>query len=441
MKKTVLDFLRNYKVSNQDIIVVGVSGGPDSMVLLSILKDLTKEIPYSLVCAHVNHNVRKVSAKEKIFVDHWCRENGIAFESMVIDKYGDDNFHNEARNIRYQFFEDVVRKYQATYLMTAHHGDDLMETILMRLVRGSTLKGYGGFSECVLKDDYKILRPFISVTKDDILQYAKKYKVPYVVDKSNFKNKYTRNRYRQTVLPFLKKEDPLVHEKFLKFNRLIEDYNDFVDTETAKALVKVYKNDILDIPKYLTLKPVLQNEVIYSLLEEVYQDDLMLVNDRHVKLIHDLITSRKSNAFIYLPNNIKVVKSYDKIRMIIETGEVTNYEIELIDYAFLPNGKHLEVIPSCEENGNDICRLSLDDVSFPLYVRTRKHGDKMEMKGTIGHRKIKDILIDKKIPLEERELWPIVTDSKGVIVFLPGLKKSKFNKQKNEKYDIIIRYY
>lgn len=115
--------------------------------------------------------------------------------------------------------------------------------------------------------------------------------------------------------------------------------------------------------------------------------------------------------------------------------------MELIDYAILPNGKHLEVVDSCNTNGNDICRLSSLDVSLPLYVRTRKHGDKMSLKGTNGHKKVKDILIDSKIPMKDRELWPIVVDSKDTIVWIPGLKKSKFNKQKSDKCDIIIKYY
>ncbi len=441
MKEQVLTFLKGNKVQDNDVLVVGVSGGPDSLTLLAILKELTKEISYSLVCAHVNHNVRKVSAEEKKFVEGWCKDHDIVFESMIIEKYGDDNFHNEARNIRYQFFEQIVHKYKASFLITAHHGDDLMETILMRLVRGSTLKGYSGFSARVEMDDYVILRPFIFFTKEEILNYAIKHKIPFVIDQSNFKSKYTRNRYRKEVLPFLKKEDPLVHEKFLKFSTLLEQYNDFIDRETKKALAKVYQDGVLAIPKYLKLEPLLQTEVIHSILEEVYQDDLMLVNDRHVQLIQALITSRKSNAFIYLPNEVKVVKSYDKLHLVIESGEVASYEIELIDYAFLPNGKHLEVVEHMDENGNDICRLSSKDVTLPLYVRTRKHGDKIELLGTKGHRKIKDIMIDKKIPLEERELWPIVTDSKGEIVWLPGLKKSKFNKTKQEKCDIIVKYY
>lgn len=428
-------------LKEKDAIVIGVSGGPDSMALLYLLKEIRKKINISLVCSHVNHNVRKESAKEKEFLEDWCLKNDILFESMIIEKYGDDNFHNEARVIRYNYFESLVKKYHADYLMTAHHGDDLVETILMRLTRGSTLKGYGGFYQEVDKECYKIIRPLVYATKKEIEEYDKKHKIPYVIDKSNKKDKYTRNRYRKVVLPFLKKEDSKVHEKFLKFSRIINEYDEYINSQAKKAFSKVCDEGKLNISKYLELESLLQNKVLYNLLEDIYHDDLMLVNDKHIDLVKKLITSNKKNTYAFLPNNIKVVKSYDILEFTHDGENEDNYNIELIDYAFLPNGKHLEVIESCDTNGNDICRLSSSDVSLPLYVRTRKHGDKISLKGTNGHKKVKDILIDSKIPMKERELWPIVVDSNDTIIWIPGLKKSKFNKQKNDKCDIIVKYY
>lgn len=441
MKEVYNFLLKDIKLNSKDIIVVGVSGGPDSMALLHILDDIRTKVKFKLICAHVNHNVRKASAKEKIFLEEYCKMHNIVFESMKIEKYGDDNFHNEARNIRYRYFEDLINKYNASYLMTAHHGDDLVETILMRITRGSTLKGYSGFSRIVDMDNYKIVRPLLSVTKQDIALYDKTNQIPYVTDKSNFKDKYTRNRYRKYVLPFLKGEDANVHLKFMKFSSTLSEYSDYIDDLVRKSINKVYKDNVLDINKYNELDELIKKKLIYSILEGIYQDDLILMNDRHIKLIQDLIKSRKSNSFVYLPNNIKIVKTYDKISINREIDDCSEYEIELIDYAYLPNGKHLELVDEVEGNSNSVCRLLSTDVSMPLHIRTRKLGDKMALKGTKGHKKLKDIFIDSKVPIHERDLWPVVVDSKDEVVWIPGLKKSKFDKSKTEKYDIIIKYY
>ena len=213
----VYKFLKE-EIQYGDAVVVCVSGGPDSMALLHLVNSLKENLGIYLICAHVNHNVRKESAEEKIFVERFCHQNKICFESMMIEEYGDDNFHNEARTKRYHYFATIVRKYHAKYLLTAHHGDDLMETVLMRLVRGSTLRGYSGFSKIVDMQDYKIMRPFIEITKEEILKYNKKNAISFVQDASNQKDVYTRNRFRKYIVPEIRKEDAKVHQKFYKFS-------------------------------------------------------------------------------------------------------------------------------------------------------------------------------------------------------------------------------
>ena len=139
----VYDYLLNKSgIRYRDTIVLGISGGPDSMALLSIMLKLKSELDLVLIVAHVNHNVREESKEEEEYVRKYAKEIGVIFEGLSVKNWGDDNFENEARTVRYNFFEKIVREYNAKYLMTAHHGDDLIETILMRIVRGSTLKGY-----------------------------------------------------------------------------------------------------------------------------------------------------------------------------------------------------------------------------------------------------------------------------------------------------------
>ncbi len=437
----VIDFLVNeVKLKEGDTIVLGNSGGPDSMCLLTILLRLREKYHLNIVSAHVNHNVRSESAAEKEFLMNYCKDNNVGFEAMTIERYGDDNFHNQARKIRYNFFNDVVKKYDANYLMTAHHGDDLVETILMRMVRGSTLKGYSGFEKILDNGTFKTVRPLVFITKDEALKFDEENNIPYVIDKSNFKGKYTRNRYRMNILPFLKEEDPKVHEKFLKFSETLNEYDNFINNEIKRTIGRVYKNNKIDVAKYRELDPLIQKKIIYVILEEIYKEDLMVINDRHVKLIMDLLNSKRANSKICLPHNVQVIKSYDEVLFTKEVKETISYEVELIKYALLPNGHKIEVVDDEESNNNDVCRIDSSEVSFPLYVRTRKLGDKMFLKKIDGYKKVKDIFIDCKIPTKDRDKWPIVVDSKDKIIWIPGVKKSKFTKLKNEKYDIILKY-
>ena len=226
----------NFKFNTGDVIVIGCSAGPDSMALVDMLLKLREKYSLSLIVAHVNHNVRVESIDEALYIKDYCVKNSILFETMTIEKYGDDNFENEARNIRYNFFENVVYKYSANYLMTAHHGDDLVETIMMRIVRGSNLKGYSGFKMIVDMTDYKIVRPLIYYTKKELEEYDEMNNVKYFVDKSNSSDKYTRNRYRKYLLPFLKSEEENVHLKFLRFSDNLSSTCNFINKERIRRI-------------------------------------------------------------------------------------------------------------------------------------------------------------------------------------------------------------
>ncbi len=433
-------FLDNL-INDKDTVVAGVSGGPDSMALLHLLIKLRDKKKIDVICAHVNHNIRTESEDEAKFLESFCGKNEIKFEMTKIEEYSNDNFENEARIKRYNFFNDVVLKHKALYLLTAHHGDDLVETILMRLVRGSTFKGYAGFAKIVDKGYYKILRPLINTTKDDIIKYNKENKLDYVIDITNTTDKYTRNRYRKYILPFLKNEDADVHEKFLKFSQLILKYNEYIDYEMKKNIDSVYKDNVLDIDSFIKLNKLMQERIINFVMDYIYLDDVTLINDSHTQLIMKLIESSKPNSYIYLPNNIKVLKAYNKLSFLYGNVDNENYEMELDRFMTLPNGHVIEMIDDNNENSNFICRLDSNEVALPLYVRTKKTGDRMEIKNMGGSKKIKDIFIDAKIDTINRQIWPILVDKKGKILWLPGLKKSKYDKSKEESYDIIIKYH
>ena len=430
----------NFEFKPNDIIVIGCSSGPDSMALVDMLLKIREKYSLSLIVAHVNHNVRKESYEEAKFMEQYCKNNEIVFETMVIEEYGDDNFHNEARNIRYNFFESLIRKYSADYLMTAHHGDDLIETIMMRLVRGSNLNGYSGFKKIVPMEGYQIVRPLIHYTKDELENYDKLNNVKYFVDSSNDKDKYTRNRYRKYVIPFLKDEEINVHHKFLKFSEELSGASKFIDKERDKALERCLVGNSLNLDIFVNEDKFIQKEILYYLLSEFYQDDLILVNDKHIDLVLNLVYSHKANGFVNLPNEVVANKSYNMLELNRETLEITSYEIEFDDYVLLPDNHVIEKISDTSDNSNDICRLNSEEITLPLIVRTRKIGDKMVVKGLDGSKKVKDIFIDKKIKMDKRDAWPIVVDSRGKIVWIPGIKKSAYDKKKVDSYDIVLKY-
>ncbi len=429
-----------FEFRQNDRIVIGCSSGPDSMALVDMLLKIRDKYNLFLVIAHVNHNVRKESYEEAEFLKDYCFINKLLFESMVIEEYGDDNFHNEARNIRYNFFENLVHKYDANYLMTAHHGDDLIETVMMRIVRGSNLNGYAGFRNIVDMDGYKIVRPLINYTKKELEEYDQENEVKYYIDSSNDKDKYTRNRYRKYLLPFLKQEEMDVHLKFLKFSNFLNDASKFIEKVRDKTIKRVMEDEKILIDRFLEEDQFIQKEILYYLLSEFYQDDLILVGDKHIEIILDLINSRKSNSFINLPNDVIAKKNYNYFLLTRQTKIISSYEIEFDNYVLLPNNHYIEKISDISDNSNNICRLDSNDITLPLIVRSRRMGDKIKVKGLNGTKKVKDIFIDKKMSLANRDIWPIVLDSKGEVVWIPGIKKSKFDKKKTEKYDIILKY-
>lgn len=438
----VYNFIRKeIGLSVGDTIVVGVSGGPDSMALLYILNEFKNKMDLNIICAHVNHNKRKESEQEKIDLENYCKKNNITFEYIKVTNWGDDNFHNEARSVRYNFFEELVYNYGAKYLMTAHQGDDLIETILMRIVRGSTLKGYSGFSRIVDKGDYKIIRPLITVTKDEILKFDEKNGIQYAIDESNNEDHYTRNRYRHTVLPFLKQEEPNIHKKFLKFSETLLKNSNYIDSVASKEFNKVFQNGNLDIDKFKSLDPVIQTKIIYNILEKIYGDDLLIVGNAHVDLIFGLISSNKSNSVVHLPNNVIVVKSYNELIFSYDDDVNDQYEIQIDEIVNLPNGKIIEKVDETNDTSNYTIKLNSKEVTLPLYVRNRRDGDKIKLKGLNAYKKVSEIFINEKIKTSDRNSWPVVLDSKEEIVWLPGLKKSNLDKKNTEEYDIILRYY
>lgn len=431
----VYNFLKSLDLNNSKI-VLGVSSGPDSMCLLNILLDLKEKYNLEIIVAHVNHKKRVESDEEEHFLEDYCKTRHIIFEKYILNDYQKGNFESFARNKRYEFFTKLVNKYHANYLMTAHHGDDLIETILMRLVRGSNLKGYQGISLITNCSNYKLVRPLLYVNKTDILEYVKDNNIPYRIDKTNYLDDYTRNRYRNHIINFLHEENESVQLKFLKFENTLEEANNYIDNSVNKAYNECYLNKILELKLFLEYDIFIQKLVIEKIFKEIYKD-LSNISDKHTKLVLDLISNSKTCLSISLPQGIILRKEYGYLYFLVYTNNKFDYKYELKDGLVLENGFKFTTNVLLE-NGNDTLHINSSDVKMPLYVRNRKDGDFIELKGS-GKRKIKDIFIDYKIKKEERDNYPIVVDSLDRVIWIPKLKKSKYDVQNRELCDIIFK--
>lgn len=437
MKRSI-EFLNSYLKQN-DVVVVACSGGSDSMCLLYLINLIKKEKNLKVIVAHVNHNVRDESIDELEFVKKYALDNNDIFEEFTIDK---DKKYNESdfRNFRYDFFREIIKKYNANYLLTAHHGDDLIETVMMRIVRGSNLNGYSGIKKFVDKKTYKVLRPLVFYSKDEILAYNKENTINFVNDYTNDLDDYTRNRYRHTLLPFLKNEEKDVHTKFLKYSEELQECEDFIESVIDKYRLEVTHEGKINVNKFKTLDHFIQKRIILGLLREVYKTKLYYINDKNLKEIIRIICNNNSKNIIFdLPLEYNGVISYGWF-YIKEREYVEPYNLELNDELKMLNGDIIKIVSASEEKSNYVIRLNKKDIALPLYVRSRINGDVIEVKGLNGKKKVKGIFIDEKIPLAQRAGWPILVDANNTVLWIPGIKKSKFDKEKTEMYDIIIKY-
>lgn len=437
MKRSI-EFLNDHLKDN-DVVVVACSGGPDSMCLMHLVNLIKSYKKIKVIIAHVNHNVREESLSELEFVKTYAYENENVFEEYTIsnaNKYNESDF----RNFRYDFFREVIKKYDANYLLTAHHGDDLIETVMMRIVRGSNLNGYSGIKKYIDEGTYKVLRPLIFYDKSEILKYNQENNIEFVNDYTNDLDEYTRNRYRHIILPFLKKEDSLVHNKFLKYSDELQECENFIETVINKYMLEVSKENKIDVERFKKFEVFVQKRILVRMLRNVYGINLYYVSDKNIKeILKNICNNNIKNMVFDLPLQYNGVLEYGWFS-IRKKEKCLPYKFELKSELKLDNHHIIKMVSNSEEKSNYVIRLNSNEIKYPLYVRNRRDGDSMILKGLNRSKKIKNIFIDEKISPLDRMMWPILVDANNNILWIPGIKKSKFDKEKNEIYDIIIKY-
>lgn len=421
-------------INFDNYIVVGVSAGPDSMCLLNLLEKKTNKI---IVC-HINHNIREQSIIEEEYLKKYCQEHNLIFESMTIKEYKENNFENEARKIRYKYYEEILQKYNSNKLFLAHHGDDLIETILMKIERVSNIEGYAGIKRISKVKGYDIIRPLLPYTKNDIITYNKSHNITYYIDSSNTNIDYTRNWYRHKILPILKEKDKNIHLKFLKYSETLQEYNEYIDREINKKIPNIYQNNIINIDILNKEDPFLKKNILYYIMNDIYNNESNIITEKHIQNILTMINSNKPNLSINIPQSKILVKEYNKLYIKNNIKEEKKYKIIFEDTTKIDNIE-IKKVSEEESDGNNICRLNSKNIKLPLYIRNRKDGDYIILKNSNYRKKVKEIFIENKLPISKRNNYPMLVDSEDKILWIPNIKKSNLCYKKDENYDIIIK--
>ncbi len=460
-EQKVLSEINRYQlIPRKSRILVGVSGGPDSLVLLHFLCSLKERLELELVVAHVDHMFRgEESYEDYQFVEKTCQEWNIPFEGkrinvpVYMERTGDSS-QIAARTLRYAFFEQVMKKYQLSILALGHHGDDQIETMLMRMTRGASGIARAGIAVKRPFLNGEIIRPFLVVTKEEIHAYASRCKLTPRLDPSNQLDNYVRNRFRHDVLPALKRENPKVHEHFQRFSEELALDEQFLQQMTENYMEKIWLSKTkgesqIDLNQLLMIPKPLQRRAIQLILNYLYLKRPSSLSAVHIDQLSALFFNPHPSAELHLPEGLIAEKSYGTCTFRFHQKESTDYSIIIAipGETLLPNGykikaQYLEETP--DQAGNHSFYLPVHKIRLPLIVRNRRNGDNMIIKGKGNHtKKLKDIFINEKIPMHMRQNWPVLIDQSGVIVWLPGLKKSnlEFVDTYDEQSFIYLEYH
>lgn len=365
----------------RDSIALAVSGGVDSMVLLHLLLNEFKDTYQSLTLLHVNHGLREASRDEAAFLASYAEQQDVKIYTTNLDFSGSHFTQESARDARYRFFFDVMQKHEIHHLLTAHHKDDDLETLMNQIF---SYRPPLGIALIHTHGMFTLHRPLLHLRKESIYAYAHKENVTYFEDASNQENDYTRNYIRNEVLPSI---DSYTHLATDGLNQLKSDYADFNRICEAK-----FESVNTSIPRQtlINLTRFEQAFVLRKLSGDVY------LGRTYIEEIIKTAASDVSNAEFQTDARTLVI-AYEKVFVKKEAETTTQLDItEAGHYLF-----------------NDYV-LDVHQDILPLYIRTFKPGDKMQL--DFGVKKVARMFIDEKIPKHLRSRIPIVENQSGEII-------------------------
>ncbi|MGN1294846.1 MAG: tRNA lysidine(34) synthetase TilS [Bacilli bacterium] len=384
---------------NEKIFLVALSGGPDSMALLSMLI----KNKHKVIVAHVNYHTRKESNDEEEMVKRFCASNNIKCyvkEAYLSSKKG--NFEAWARNLRYDFFKDIYIKECASALLVAHHRDDLVETYLMQKNRGAIVTYYGIKEETII-NDMKVIRPLLSYRKKDLLSYCVDNDVPFSIDSSNLETKYTRNKIRHEIV------EKMDDEELNLILQEIKKRNDELNSINANVK-KMLEQENLTNEELLQLDEKTFAMYFFSLISKKIKLSSLNLSYTKVMEIRKTLQSKKASAIVSINKDYQLIKEYNSF---ILSPKNSNYEYEYI----MTEPSVMDTKEFSCDFRTDLSPLKIYPNSYPLIFRNVKEGDIVQI-GEIN-KKVSKVLMDEKVPLNKRKTYPIVLDKYGKVVYLP----------------------
>ena len=440
--KKVEQFLKQHIPNwQQESFLLAVSGGVDSMVLLASFFLLQKKFPtlqFSVV--HIHHHLRKESDEEEAMVRDFCRERNISLEVHHWEQGASQTVgvEEKAREFRYQKLEESMNKHKASYVVVAHHADDQAETVLMKLTRGSTLEGIAGMKSIRPFSNGYLIRPFLTVDKEELYEYASIHQIPYREDASNQSLEYTRNRFRQEIIPLFKQENPKFNQKIQEFTQTLQEQQELILTLAYQWM----EQELVELPngwswnreKYIK-QPVGLQKVILVELSKKFGG---LLSTKNVSEIQKAMLSDTAQMSLNLPKQWTFQKRYNQLLIIKEErNEIPYQEISI------ENVQSADIVLSEDERISFTAELGwemfVSREDFPLMIRRRKPDDRFLLKEN-QHQSIRRWCINQKIPKEERDKLWIVENSLKEIIAILGFRKTQSLSKSKETDRIRIVY-
>ncbi|WP_455490929.1 tRNA lysidine(34) synthetase TilS [Granulicatella sp.] len=441
--KKVERFLKQHIPNwQQESFLLAVSGGVDSMVLLASFFLLQKKFPtlqFSVV--HIHHHLRKESDEEEAMVRDFCGERNISLEVYHWEQGASQTIgiEEKAREFRYQKLEESMNKHKASYVVVAHHADDQAETVLMKLTRGSTIEGIAGMKSIRPFSNGYLIRPFLTVDKEELYEYASIHQIPYREDVSNQSLEYTRNRFRQEIIPLFKQENPKFNQKIQEFTQTLQEQQEVILTLAHQWM----KQELVEFPNgwswnrenYMNQPIGLQKVILVEISKKLGG----LLSTKNVSDIQTAIVSDTSQLSLNLPKGWTFQKRYHQLLIKKEEKKEIPYQeirVEGFQTADIVLSND-EIVSFTAEQGWEMFVSRRD---FPLTIRRRNPDDRFLLKEN-QHQSIRRWCINQKIPKEERDkLWIVENSSKEIIAILGFRKTQSLSKSKEtDRIRIVYR--